>query len=107
MKKIIVCIVISALMLPVLPAVESDGGASPAKAAMFQFGHLSVMPAGDWLQVSVDGCMKVQHEGEPMLPYTTHTMTFPLGTTIEDIHVSVGDVDTRRLDGAIAPAART
>ncbi|MFO8133131.1 MAG: C25 family peptidase propeptide domain-containing protein, partial [Thermoplasmatota archaeon] len=93
-------------MLPVLPAVESDGDASPTKATMFQFGQLSVMPAGDWLQVDVDGCMKVQHEGEPMLPYTTHTMTFPLGTAIEDVEVSVGDVSSRRLDGTIAPAPK-
>ena len=106
MKKIIVCIVISALMLPVLPAVESDGGASPTKAAMFQFGQLSVMPAGDWLQVSVDGCTTLQREGEPMLPYTTHTMTFPLGTAIEDVEVSVGDVSSRRLDGTVAPAPK-
>ncbi len=45
------------------------------------------------------------NEGEPMLPYLTHTMTFPLGTRIRDVRVTVGDVTTRQLDAPVAPAA--
>ncbi len=46
----------------------------------------------------------VMNEGEPMLPYMTKTMTFPLGTRIANVDVTVGDITTRQLDAPVAPA---
>jgi len=59
-----------------------------------------------WISVKLaEASATTMNEGEPMLPYLTHTMTFPLGTRITDVRVTVGDVTTRQLDAPVAPAA--
>ncbi|MBS3773177.1 MAG: hypothetical protein KGY55_03140 [Candidatus Thermoplasmatota archaeon] len=59
-----------------------------------------------WIGVKLaEASATTMNEGEPMLPYLTHTMTFPLGTRITDVRVTVGDVTTRQLDAPVAPAA--
>ncbi|MFO8133228.1 MAG: C25 family cysteine peptidase [Thermoplasmatota archaeon] len=83
------------------PSAQGD----TTESYTFSFSSPEISRDG-WLHVDVEGCSTVQHEGEPMLPYATHTMTFPLGTAIQDVQISLGDVETRRLDGTIAPAAR-
>ncbi|MCD6299069.1 MAG: hypothetical protein J7L93_00490, partial [Thermoplasmata archaeon] len=40
----------------------------------------------------------------PIMPYESKVMTFPFGTEIEGIDVSIGDVQTIHLDKKIAPA---
>ncbi|MFO8133543.1 MAG: C25 family peptidase propeptide domain-containing protein, partial [Thermoplasmatota archaeon] len=84
-------------------APAADGGTT--ESYTFTFAEPEISRDG-WLHVDVEGCTTVQHEGEPMLPYSTHTMTFPLGTSIRDVQVTLGDVETRQLDGTIAPAPR-
>ncbi|MGC9308188.1 MAG: C25 family cysteine peptidase, partial [Thermoplasmatota archaeon] len=106
MKKIIVGVIICALMLPMVPQVESSNGDAPARATSFQFEQISVDAAGEWLQVTVDDCMTLQREGEPMLPYATHTMTFPLGTRIDDVKVKASGVEARQLNAKVTPAPK-
>ncbi len=43
--------------------------------------------------------------GKPMMPYTTTTRTFPLGTEITDVDVRVSGVQHRQLHRKIAPAS--
>ncbi|MGC9307455.1 MAG: C25 family cysteine peptidase, partial [Thermoplasmatota archaeon] len=59
-----------------------------------------------WLQVNVEGCTALQYEGAPMLPYTSEAMTFPLGTRIQEVQATVGDVETRHVTAKVAPASR-
>jgi len=60
-----------------------------------------------WTGVTVAEASAVtMNEGEPMLPYMTKTVTFPLGTSIRDVRVSVGGVTEQRLDSPVAPAPR-
>ncbi|MDD3492949.1 MAG: C25 family cysteine peptidase [Candidatus Thermoplasmatota archaeon] len=46
----------------------------------------------------------LRREGYPMLPFQTQTLTFPLGTTIEDIEVHTSEEHTMPLHQKIAPA---
>ncbi len=75
----------------------------------------SIQPSAPYVEQTSEAYISValaeadattMNEGEPMLPYTTKTMTFPLGTRIRDVQVTIGDVTTRQLDGAVAPAPR-
>ena len=59
-----------------------------------------------WVQVNVDGCTALQHEGAPMLPYTSEAMAFPLGTRIKEVQATVGGVETRHVAAKVAPASR-
>ena len=44
--------------------------------------------------------------GEPMIPYYTKTMTFPLGTTIEDITYTHSAIKTMQVQYPIQPASQ-
>ncbi|MGC9308822.1 MAG: C25 family cysteine peptidase, partial [Thermoplasmatota archaeon] len=68
---------------------------------------LTIEPASDeYVNVHLaDASATTMNEGEPMLPYITKTMTFPVGTHIQDVEVTLGDVTTRQLDAPIAPAS--
>ncbi len=113
MKKIAVLLVVAVFagggMMAGISGQVSHETASPAghdtatESYTFSFDAPEVTGDG-WLQVDVDGCTAVQHPGEPMLPRATHTMTFPLGTHIRDVRVSVDDIQTRQLQGTVAPA---
>ncbi|MBS3773144.1 MAG: hypothetical protein KGY55_02975 [Candidatus Thermoplasmatota archaeon] len=84
-----------------LPRAESETRTIPIR-----FSLPAVTAQGAYLAVDCGTEHHVTAAGEPTLPYTTHTMTFPLGTHIEDVQVSVGDMDTRQLTGKVAPAPK-
>ncbi len=48
----------------------------------------------------------IMNEGEPILPYMMKTLTFPLGTYIKDIDVTIGNVTTRQLEAPVEPASK-
>ncbi|MGC9307759.1 MAG: C25 family cysteine peptidase [Thermoplasmatota archaeon] len=84
-------------------------------ASMAQSMSFSIQPttpyiertSDEYVSVRLDGASAVtMQEGEPMLPYITKTMTFPLGTRIQDVEVTLGPVETQQLDVPVAPAPR-
>jgi len=54
--------------------------------------------------VQMAGTRSDLRSGYPILPYTQETLTFPLGTTITGVEVSVSGVHTLSLPGKISPA---
>ncbi len=59
-----------------------------------------------YVNVNVDGCRRTRSAGQPILPYASKTMTFPLGTRVTDVQVSTGDVARMELPGKPMPAPR-
>ncbi|HHH77731.1 MAG TPA: hypothetical protein ENL18_00770, partial [Thermoplasmatales archaeon] len=51
-----------------------------------------------------DASNSLSSAGYPVMPYESKVMTFPFGTKIKGIDVSIGDVQTIHLDKKIAPA---
>jgi len=57
-----------------------------------------------YVLISVDNTVSDIKPGYPIMPYESKTLTFPFGTKIDSIEVSVGEIQTIRLDKKIAPA---
>ncbi|HHH78107.1 MAG TPA: hypothetical protein ENL18_02705, partial [Thermoplasmatales archaeon] len=60
---------------------------------------------GNYASISFDGCSSIHRSGYPVMPYKSEVLTFPLGTKIDGIDVSTGDVNTMHLDRKIIPAS--
>jgi len=76
-----------------------------ASTLSLHFSPPSVTEKGGYAEVAVPECTAhLGVEGAPMLPYVTHTFTFPLGTVIDGVEVSPGPVGYRPLTGEVASA---
>ncbi|MGC9308757.1 MAG: C25 family peptidase propeptide domain-containing protein, partial [Thermoplasmatota archaeon] len=114
-KRALLVVVIACLAAASFDVFGMDNGVGPsgAEAAgggttevhIFSFGQPEIT-RGEWTRVSIKGCTTLLHEGEPMLPFATHTMTFPLGTKVKEVHVSLGDMEAWHLDATVAPAPK-
>ncbi|HDS59978.1 MAG TPA: hypothetical protein ENN54_06805 [Thermoplasmatales archaeon] len=63
-----------------------------------------VFSAQGYAVVQMAGTRSDLRSGYPTLPYTRETLTFPLGTAITDVEVSVSGVHILSLPGKISPA---
>ena len=95
---------ISPEVSPQASAPESDAS-SARMSYTFSFSEPTITQ-DNWLHVILDNCTPLQHEDEPMLPHATHTITFPLGTQIRDVQVTIKGKKTQPLNEKIAPAPR-
>jgi len=60
----------------------------------------------DYININVDGCRPTRSAGQPILPIATRTLTFPLGTSINDVQCQPGDIATMELSAKPIPAPR-
>jgi hypothetical protein len=60
----------------------------------------------DYATIYIEGYpSSLRQPGCPILPYQTHTLTFPLGTSIKDVNIQTSEVNSLSLGQKIAPAA--
>ena len=57
-----------------------------------------------WTTFDNSAMQIMMKEGYPMLPYTTKAFTFPLGTTISDVQVTIPDIRTFYIEKPVEPA---
>lgn len=71
----------------------------------FHFSPVSTHLAGNYLALEAGSNLRTTMKpSEPALPYDSTTITFPLGTVIQDIHIKTGPMTTTFLEQKIIPA---
>lgn len=84
---------------------DPDRGEASTTMQTYRVPSPQVAMADTAATVTLHGAEYTHEAGCPILPYETRTMTFPLGTRIVDVTVTVTPVDTRHLEHDVAPAA--
>ena len=114
MKKIVVLLAISVFLFSsafagvvnnINPAGSADVSENEIMKEMnFSFNGITVN-GGEYENIASDGCSSIHRSGYPVMPYKSEVLTFPLGTKIDGIDVSTGDINTMHLDRKIIPAS--
>ena len=87
------------------PAGSADVSENEIMKEMnFSFNGITVN-GGEYENIASDGCSSIHRSGYPVMPYKSEVLTFPLGTKIDGIDVSTGDINTMHLDRKIIPAS--
>ncbi|HDS59860.1 MAG TPA: hypothetical protein ENN54_06190 [Thermoplasmatales archaeon] len=95
-------------MTTVLPAGDPGFPAPSEKGhsvtTSFHFDAVDMSDNGDYIALeSGEGRHLAVAPGAPSLPYASTTLHFPLGTTINGVHIKTGEVSTLSLEKKIAP----
>ncbi|KAA0003774.1 MAG: hypothetical protein FE043_02075, partial [Thermoplasmata archaeon] len=60
----------------------------------FSFSDISTYESSGYEKIAIDGCSYTYRASYPSMPYKSEVLTFPLGTKIDGIDVSTGNINT-------------
>lgn len=112
-KKVGILVLIGVLLLGTstlaglnAPFLEPAEESHRAETALFlQFSPPTVTEDGKYVVIEAsDDMTGLMNEGFPQLVYSTNVMTFPFGTKIEDVEVTIAEVSILPLDKKVKPA---
>jgi len=86
------------------PAIEETALAEAAYQHTFTFAEPTIT-TDTYTKVTVDNCDISHTAGAPALPYSTHTLTLPWGSVIDNIEISAGKTTILPLATKVIPAA--
>jgi hypothetical protein len=75
------------------------------KEEFVSFSQITFNENKEYLSVDCQGANTViKSAGKPMLPAYTEAFTFPRGTKINDVEITISDISTKIIQGKIEPS---
>jgi len=111
MKNVYLSIIIILLLIFPSLSVVALNLEEPSNMKLFQieevtcFSELKYKSEGEYISVDIDEASTfLMNAGKPMLPVYTKTYTFPIGTKILDVNVTIPVITQEFISGKIKPS---
>ena len=99
--------VIALLLVSFTTAETEKTGKNGVKTCEISFSAPEILGNGKYVNVNLEETNSImRYAGNPMLPFYSKTMTFPLGTKIKSLECTCSQVKTMSVDKKIQPAPK-